>query len=382
LNVRTLTDDSLRGFNRYIVNLVRQFELRSDVDVALYTHARSPVHPRFRSSLRSRIIETGAAKVLWWEQVKLPAALRRNGVDLFHAPTDNGMPLTGRVPCVLTYHSATDVGIRRMLGAELPGHLSDFVGASTRLSRWRHAILRALYLKRAARVITVSEFSARELTESLGVPPEKVRVIYEAPDPVFYGRASRETIDATLRLHGIVTPYLLFVSGFDPIKNVAGLLHVFAGVRQRMTSHALVLAGVGGDVAAAKVLAGRLGLHEGVNVFFLQRVQDDLPALYQGADLFVTMAWRETFCFPLVEAMASGVPVVASSFGAIPEIAGDAAVLVDPRDRERAVKTLVGVLESHETRRDLAARGGARVKRFNWSRVASETIDVYREVLA
>jgi glycosyltransferase involved in cell wall biosynthesis len=290
------------------------------------------------------------------------------------------MPLCGRVPSVLTYHSATDVGIGRMLGAELQGPRSDFIEDSTRVSRWRHVVLRSLYLKRAARVITVSECSARVLTQSLHVPAEKLRVVYEAPDPSFYVRLSGERIDATVRRHGIAPPYLLFVSGFDPRKNVTGLLHVFAGVRQRLTSHALVLAGVGGDVATAKALAARLGLRDGVDVFFLERVQDDLPALYQGADLFVTLAWWETFCFPLVEAMASGVPVVASSFGAIPEIAGGAAILVDPRDHELVAKTVVDVLENHEVRRDLVVRGGARVKRFDWSRVASETIDVYREV--
>jgi glycosyltransferase involved in cell wall biosynthesis len=382
MNARTLTDDSLRGFNRYIVNLVRELELRDDVDVTLYTHKRSPVHPRFRSILRSPVVDIAAARVLWWEQVRLPAALRRNGVDVFHAPTDNGMPLSGRVPCVLTYHSATDVGIGRMVGAQLQGPLADFVETGTRTAQWRHEVLRALYLKRAARIITVSECSARELITSLRVPAEKLRVVYEAPDPSFHVRLSRERIDATVRRHGIVSPYLLFVSGFDTRKNVTGLLHVFAGIRQRLTSHTLVLAGVGGDVAGAKTLAARLGLRQGVDVFFLERVQEDLPALYQGADLFVTLAWWETFCFPLVEAMASGVPVVASSFGAIPEIAGGAAILVDPRDHDLVAKTVVDVLENHEVRRDLVVRGAARVKRFDWGRAASETIDVYREVLS
>jgi glycosyltransferase involved in cell wall biosynthesis len=237
-------------------------------------------------------------------------------------------------------------------------------------------------LKRAARIITVSECSARELIKSLRVPAEKLRVVYEAPDPSFHVRLSRERIDATVRRHGIVSPYLLFVSGFDTRKNVTGLLHVFAGIRQRLTSHTLVMAGVGGDVAGAKALAARLGLRQGVDVFFLERVQDDLPALYQGADLFVTLAWWETFCFPLVEAMASGVPVVASSFGAIPEIAGEAAILVDPRDHDQVAKTVVDVLGNHERRRDLIVRGEARVKRFDWGRAASETIEVYREVLA
>ena len=185
------------------------------------------------------------------------------------------------------------------------------------------------------------------------------------------------------RKYGIPPRFVLFVGGFDKRKNVPTLLRVFAELKQGHPDVGLVLVGIGGDIGACKTQSVILGLHEGRNVFFLHGVADlELAALYRAATLFTTLSWHEGFCLPAVEAMTCGTPVLASSFGALPEILGDGGWLVDPRRVDDIVDAMHRVLSRTEVQEDLRIRGLLRSKAFSWQKTAQETWRVYEELSA
>ena len=389
VNARGLSDPNLRGFNRYTFCLLKELQQVPGVDVVLYTDDRSQIHSVFRPALDAEVISIAASSVLWWEQVLLPQRLREDGIDVFHAPCEAGLPVMKVCPQVLTFHGIPWRGIPELVNAgALPGRASDYLDTSSRgvRSAWRtlrSSITRRAYLRSADAVITVSDFSRHELIRFLKLVPQKVRVIHEAADGDSAGRDSDVALEDTRLRHGLPARYLLFVGGFERHKNVSGLLSVFAEVRRAAPDTALVVVADGEGLTAARADAAALGLVEGRDVSFLQRLADDtLRDVYRCAAAFVTLSWHEGFCLPVLEAMASNTPVVASRFGAIPEIAGDAAVLVDPRSVAQAAAEILRVLRDPARAAELKARGRRRAAEFSWRRTAAATIGIYEELVA
>ncbi len=389
INARGFRDATLRGINRYTYNLLKELQKQPDIELYFYTDSKSPIHDFFRSAIQATIVEIPASKVLIYNHVLLPLRLRQDRIDLFHAPGETGIPFFRVCPYVLTYHGVPELGLQHLVRTgELKGRLRDFFDGPERfsirqtLASWRFSMFRKLTVVRANRVITVSNFSKRELTQFLSVPPEKMRVTYEAADDVFqraaHGQSVPHIVDPSNHLP---EKYLLFVGGFNRHKNVQGLLRLFARLKPRHPDLALVLVGSGGAWEACRALAVELGLEFQRDVFILQGIPDDeLRTIYARATVFITLAWHEGFCLPVLEAMSCGAPVIASQFGAIPEIVGDSAMVVDPRRPDEMVECLEILLNDVSARRSLAARGRRRALSFSWQKTAEETIQIYREL--
>lgn len=387
-NARYLTKFAFGGFSRYTFCLLKELQSHPEIELSLFTHERSPIHPKFLDHLRGQVIQGASPRALLWEQGRLPLQLRKRRMDIFHAPADGGLPVVKACKHVLTYQDAADRGLEDLIRrGYLSGTLADFLDVQDQ-SRWsgacrvwRHDVMRWLYLRRADVIITVSEYSKREIAELLRVRPEKIRVTHMAPDEMFRAHVTTEQIDAVRCKYGLPATYVLYVSSFDRRKNVDGLLHTFAELKREGIPEGLVLIGSGGDRERAEACAASLGLVAGRDVVFLERVHEELPAIYRGATLFMTLAWKETFCLPVVEAMAAGRPVVASSTGCLPEIVADGGILVDPRDTRGIVAVVKALLGNRELREMMGARALARAGCFSWSRLAEETVQIYRDLL-
>ncbi len=298
----------------------------------------------------------------WWDQVRLPRRLGRDEVSVFLSPYYKG-PLAAPCPVVLTIHDLYFIGY--------PGRRRQVRDA---LVRW----LARLYLRRAAAVITDSEYSRRAILERLGASAAKVTVI-----PVALGAEFRPAplTEAARRRYGLRPPYVLYVGNFKPHKNLPALLRAYAALPPSLGEpHQLVLAG--GDLSnrpRLEALARELGVAD--RVAFTGPVEDeDLPALYSGAALLALPSLEEGFGLPALEAMACGTPVVASARAAVPEVVGDAARLVDPEDEAALRAALVEVLSREELRAELRRRGLARAREFGAERTAGQVVALLRAV--
>ena len=379
---RSLATPALRGWDRYAVGLVDAL-VRAGVHVTLLHRLGAPPRDQHVAGLGCDIRALPDRGGLWWEQVAVPHALRQGEYDLYHAPAEHGIPVLSRRPTVLTVHSVTvhsyvDL-IRRGL---LTGELGHYLGSETVPGRWTLANLYwHLQVHRATHLFTPSAFARDEVVRFLRIPPKRVTVTPLATHKQFeQPRNTPEARTAALERLGVQPPYLLYVGGYEPHKNVEGLLRVFATVHAERPGLSLVLVGTKGVPARLPDTASALELSERDAVVFLVDLTDELTDVYDAPELFVTLSWRESFCLPALEAMTRGIPVVASEWGATPEVVGNAGVLVDPRDETAAAHAMLEVLDT-KTRDAWRDRARARAARFTWEATARETLLVYERLL-
>ncbi|MHB1296062.1 MAG: glycosyltransferase family 4 protein [Anaerolineae bacterium] len=287
------------------------------------------------------------------------------GVDLFHA-TDNVLPWLGRARSVFTLHDLT-----HRLHPE----------TQSRPNRMYLDLMMPRFLRRADAILADSEATRRDALRLYGVAPERIQVVYPGVHQRFRPADAAAVADARTR-YGLPARYVLFVGTLEPRKNLPALLEAYRALLQ-------------GGLRAGLVLVGRLGWRVDAFRASLQTLapdelvvtpgfvpDDDLPALYSGADLLAFPSLYEGFGFPVLEAMACGTPVVCANTSSLPEVAGDAALQVDPHDVGALAEAMRRLLEDPALRRELAGRGVKHAAAFTWERAASETLKVYRRVLA
>ena len=273
----------------------------------------------------------------YWYPLALPREARKRSLSVLHCPTFRG-PFQSAVPVVVTVH---DLAVLRH-----PGMFNQWSRRYSRLAVPRVA-------QGARRLIAVSDFTRRELVELLHVPEERIRVIPNAVGEPFGPDGPRADGD-----------YVLAVGTLEPRKNLARTVEA----ARRAGAELRVVGGPGwGRVeVAGAVLLGEVS-------------DDELAELYRGARCLVYPSLYEGFGIPVLEAMASGTPVVTSAGGATEEVAGGAAVLVDPLD---PASIAAGLEQASSRREELAARGLERARGFTWDRIAAETWKVYEEAAA
>lgn len=243
--------------------------------------------------------------------------------------------------------------------------------------------LAMLGLRQADALISVSHFTKETLVEMLGCPAERVFVIREGvehdvfrPLPVQGEFRSRYQLDNQFR-------YILYVGSENPRKNLPRLICAFAQVREALPNVKFIKVGSPENLPQAEQLrkqVQQMGLADSV-LFYGHVSDEDLALFYNLADLFVFPSLYEGFGLPPLEAMACGTPVVCSNAASLPEVVGDAAILVDPYDVEGLAEAMYRVLTDTDLREELRAKGLERARQFTWERTARETVAVYQEVL-
>lgn len=302
------------------------------------------------------------AKLLW-PNFFLPAGAAAAGCDLVHCTTPYGTFMPCRYRNVITICDVTPL---------------LFPGTHGRLNVWHHRFALPAILRRADRIITISECSKRDIVRLYGVSPEKVAVTMLAADRRFSPHPAGLPGAAVA---GLPRPYILNVGTLEPRKNLDGLLRAFAAARRSGLDHTLVIAGARGwgDSRLAP-LVEELGLAGAV--VFAGFIEDhDLPHLYTGADFFVYPSLYEGFGLPPLEAMACGCPVITSTVSSLPEVAGDAALLVNPHSEADLTDAIVRLAGDAGLRQALKEKGLKRSAGFSWEKTVEETLAVYSQVL-
>ena len=235
--------------------------------------------------------------------------------------------------------------------------------------------------RRAERVIAVSQRTASDAVRLLGLDPARVRVVHEAAAPVFAPRRPEELRPVAERFRlDLDRPYVLFVGTLEPRKNVPLLLEAFGRLRQYVDAQLLLVGARGWLDEPIFQAHARSGVGDAAR-FLGTLTEADLAVLYSHAGVFVLPSVYEGFGLPVLEAMACGAPVVCSNAGPLPEVAGDAAVLLPPQDPALWARVIREVLIDPSRAAILRQRGVAQAKQFSWVRAAQATREVYREAL-
>jgi len=295
------------------------------------------------------------------QQSILPIHGQRLGLDVLFSP-GNVCPLWGsfrRVLKINTLHHYT---------------VPELVGRTRSIYR-QFAFARSA--KRADHIIANSGATKVEICKRMGIPDNKVSVVSEASYD-FYVATPPDVAQGVCARFGIQSDYILFVSNLYPYKNVETLIQAFAKLDgENLRNYQLVIAGrdYNSYQSQLEALANRLNV--AARVRFLGFVSpEDLPSLYSRARVFVYPSLMETFGKPLVEAMGCGVPVVASNTSSIPEVLGNAGILVDPKDVDEMCRAIQDASTNASLRADLVARGLERARHFSWQVSAEETLRV------
>ncbi len=297
-----------------------------------------------------------------WEQLAVPLLSRRLALDIVHGPV-HVVPLSGRTPSVVTVHD-----LAYLLFPECYSLAQRcYIGSVTRAS-----------VRKARRVIVVSEHTGRDVAERLGVPAEKITIVPNGVGSEFFPRSGAE-IESFRAAHQLPATFILFVGTLQPRKNLLGLMRAYAALRPEDRVPLYVVGAPGWMYADIFDEAAWLGIADSV-VFPGYVSPATLPLWYSAATAFVYPSFYEGFGLPVLEAMACGTAVITSNVSSLPEVAGDAALLVKPDETEQLADAMLRVLGDEQCRAEMACRGLHRASRFSWERMARETASVYRDV--
>jgi glycosyltransferase involved in cell wall biosynthesis len=314
--------------------------------------------PNARRTTGDRLRTLG--RDLWWHQVGVSLAARRRGADVLHLPAGLG-PIRPRVPTVVTIHDAT---------------VLRFPNLFRPWQRWYSGFVVPRLARSAAAVITVSQAAKADLVEHLGIPADRIAVVPNgvAADFTRVPAQSAAARDVAARYH-LPAAFALTVGAIEPRKNLPRLLEAVRRLRTRPATADLTLVHAGPE----GWMAGAVASGDGVR--FVGYVPTaDLRVLYSLARVFVYPSLWEGFGLPVAEAMACGCPVVTSNVSALPELAGDAALLVNPESVEEIAAAIERLWSDEPLRCACATRGRLRVTGFTWERAARATAAVYESV--
>ncbi len=311
----------------------------------------------------ARLNTESPIKRVLWEQVLQPAQL--SGFDLYHALAFVS-PLVLTCPSVVTVYDLSFIHHPQVL---------------TTARRLYLRLFTAMSCKRAQRVIAISHSTARDLTDSLGIPPEKIDVAACGYDPTLCKPLPLSSVEAFKQKHGLPERFWLFLGTLEPRKNLTTLLDAYARLPADERLPLFLAGGKGWLFDDIFDRVEQYGLTEMVH-FPSFVPAEDLPLWYNSAEVFILPSVFEGFGLPVLEAMACGTPVIVSDASSLPEVAGDAGLCVPPLDVEAWQEALHTAYTSAQWREQAREQGFAEAQRYSWHHTAQATVNSYRQALS
>lgn len=320
----------------------------------------------FRYDISKMPTENQLLKILW-SHFYLPYAIEKNKVDIFHEPTFV-TPVFKKCPTVVTIYDTAFL--------QLPSSYPK------RNILYFKALLHRT-IKQADAVISISENTKKDIINNFKVSPEKIHVIHLGSDDSYYILEDMDRIESVKRFYNINSDFILNVSLISPRKNITGLIKAFKLLKDsKKVGLKLVIVGRKGWLYEEVFREARSSGIENDVIFTGYIPKEHLLCLYNGARALIFPSFHEGFGLPILEAMACGCPVVASNISSMPEVCGDAALLVDPHNIEELADAIGSMLNDAGLRPSFIKKGLERVKRFSWEKTALQTLSVYNKTYA
>jgi alpha-1,3-rhamnosyl/mannosyltransferase len=367
VDCREFVPGRVTGIGRFVGGLLEEIaRSRPDLETVALAGPTAPIPAAAPHVRAHRLPER---PTLYWDQVLLPRALRQVGATAFFSPYYKA-PLAAPCPTVVTIHD--------LISLRFPAYTRGPWRLYAVAFRWWATLL----ARRAAAIITDSVHSKSDLVSVLGLAPQRIHVIPIGVGEEFRPVLPPEAVASAMARYGISGPYLLAVGNFLPHKNLPRLVEAYSALPQAQRDRIrLVLAGTPGGHGPARPVDQATLVRSGVLLpGFI--APGDLPLLYAGATALVCPSLAEGFGLPVLEAMACGTPVVCARAGALPEVAGNAALYVDPSDVGSIAAGLDTILEDEPLRRELASRGLARARLFEARKTTARLVDLLEGIAA
>jgi len=374
IDARFLTHPQAGGFKTYTKGLVEALA-RIDQNNRYLLYVDRPMEHDFLKQQDNFTVRTVSSKLSAFsmplrEQILLPWRIAKDDLDLVHFPCLTS-PLWSPCPYVLTVHDTIWL------------HNHPYGRSPKRWGMWLYNRWVPVWAIRHARlIIAVSRATKHDIVKYLRVPSAKIIKIPEAAGDIFVPQLDRARLEGVRRRYKLDSDFILGIGSASPRKNIQALIHAFAldpFLRSKyqlviVWTHSLLEQELQREISTLEIA------HQ---VRFLRRVSnEDLALLYNAASLFVFPSLYEGFGLPPLEAMACGTPVVAANNSSIPEVVGDAAILVDASDVKAIAEAMTQVLTDMNLRHELRERGLQRAQMFSWERCARETLTVYERAAA
>ncbi len=363
----------LTGIGQYTYQLAKGLQALPELELELFygtswnKEVRDQPVPSIVTlkSLVKRFIPNAYSINRFFQQYRFTGGVRSNRVDIYHEPNFLAFKFNG--PSVITVHDLSWIRFPNTHPAERVRAMNTYFEPG---------------LRRAVFILTDSEFVKRELMDVFGVKAERIRPVLLGVEPLFHPRTAEDTRPVLERLDLVHNQYLLAVGTLEPRKNLQVALRAYMLLPKKVRKHfPLVLVGMNGwrTSALEQQIAPMIRAGEIRQIGYLPR--EELAMVTAGALTLIYPSIYEGFGLPPLEAMACGVPVIASDVSSLPEVVGDTGLLIDPYDDEALAKTILKMITDPDIRQQLSLKALARSAEFTWEKCARQTVDVYRQAL-
>lgn len=357
------------GMDIYALELIRAIQ-QLDTQNEYVVFVKPDKDVCLQSSQNLKVVEVKGKTYIDWEQIALPKAIEQENIDLMHF-TSNTASVNIKCPFILTLHDI--IYLEKFFSK---GSLYQVAGHFYR--RWNVPKI----APKAEYVLTVSEFEKLQIQKSLGIKYTQLKAIYNAYNQNFRMIEDEEALEQVRKKYNLPCDFIFFLGNKAPKKNMKRVLEAYAAyIDQNLTPLNLVIAESSeNDIMQLLTEINRKDIFE--KIILTGYVQhSELPYIYNLATLFLYPSLRESFGIPIIEAMACGTPVITSNTSAMPEVADDAAMLVNPFDVEAITQAIRKVLENKKLYNHLKYSGLNRAMAFSWENTAQKTINLYNDIL-
>lgn len=355
------------GIGTYAYQLINNLNKTDDINDYLLFTANTINNIKFKSNF-SLINIKNTKSNNFWDEVNIPNILNDKDINIYHVPQNGvGLPKEKNCPFVITLHDT------------IPIHMPETVG-----ERYLSIFNKEMenIIKNCDGIITVSQYSKNDIAKDFNYPKDKIFVTYLASEDIYNPINKLISNSIIKKYYNLPENYILYVGGFSPRKNIIGLIKAYSTFSKDFKSkHNLVIAGTKGK---SYELYKQCAIDNKVEdtVLFPGFIRmEHMPYLYNSASLFVYPSFYEGFGLPPIEAMACGIPVLASNLTSIPEILEDAAMLFNPRDIDELAFKMKEILSNDEISNNLIKKGFLKNASLSWKKTALETLNAYNQIL-
>jgi glycosyltransferase involved in cell wall biosynthesis len=364
------------GMDMVALELIRNLQKLDTVNEYVIFVRSDEENYLLNESPNFRIVEINKGFYPLWEQISLPRAAKTAGCAILHC-TSNTAPVFSSVPVVITLHDIIYME---------KSYLEILTGSGTWYQKLGNVYRRMVIpriIGRSRKIITVSQFEEKRIARFFGMDKDKRLVsVYNGVGEHFMPVSDNARLIRVKEKYNLPDRFFFFLGNTDPKKNTRGTLQAFSDFVD-MTENDICLVMLDYDRDELDKMIREIGNNKLLNRIVLTGyvANTDLPAIYSQSELFLYPSLRESFGLPMLEAMACGVPVITSCTSSMPEVAGDAALLIDPFIPREITEAMIQICENNSLRADLIQKGFIRAAKFSWKSMAQDVLKIYHEAV-